>query len=494
VSGSNLRYVLSGAAAAALLLAAGAVDAKPAKPAAAPAAKPLSTLEGAVRVRDKAMAGDTVAMDWVRELTTRFGPRPAGSASEQAAAAWAAEKARALGLENVQVQTFPVVEWVRGPEKAELIAPSHQPIGAVALGESPPTPAAGIEAEIVMFDSLEALQAAPDGSLAGKIAVVNRPMVRMQDGSGYGPISRIRAAGPAEAAKKGAVAFMLRSAGTDNHRMGHTGTTRYVNGAVPIPAFALSIPDADQLARLSALGQPVRVRLFSGASLVTDTHSQNVIAEIKGSERPDEVVLLGCHLDSWDLGTGAIDDGAGCAITTAAVKLIQELPRRPKRTIRVVLFGSEEVAQPTAPFGARGGTAYATARAAEIGKHIAAGESDFGADRIYSLNLPAGAQGGDFAKLVEPVLTPIGVLTTAQAAGHGGTDIGPTVEAGAPVFELNQDGTKYFDIHHTADDTLDKIDPAQLNQNVAAWSALVWLMADSDVDFRALAAQAPKHP
>jgi Zn-dependent M28 family amino/carboxypeptidase len=491
VSAINLRTLLSGVAAGVLVLSAGVADAKPAK--AAPAAQALSTVEGAVRVRDKAMAGDTVAMNYVRELTTRFGPRPAGSASEQAAAAWAADKAKALGLENVKVDTFPVVEWVRGHETAELIAPSRQPLGAVALGESPPTPAAGIEAEVVLFDSLEALQAAPDGSLAGKIAVVNRPMVRMQDGSGYGPISRIRAAGPGEAAKKGAVAFMLRSAGTDNHRMGHTGTTRYVNGVVPIPAFALSIPDAEQIARLAAMG-PVRVRLVSGASYVTDTHSQNVIAEIKGSERPDEVVLLGCHLDSWDLGTGAIDDGAGCAITTAAVKLIQELPRRPKRTVRVVLFGSEEVAQPTAPFGARGGVAYVAARKDEIAKHVAAGESDFGADRIYSVNLPKGAQGGDFAKLVEPVLTPIGVLTTAEPARHGGTDVGPTVEAGSPVFELNQDGTRYFDIHHTADDTLDKIDPAQLNQNVAAWAALVWMMADTDVDFRALAAQPPKQP
>jgi Zn-dependent M28 family amino/carboxypeptidase len=346
---------------------------------------------------------------------------------------------------------------------------------------------------VVLFDSLEALQAAPDGSLAGKVAVVNRPMVRMQDGSGYGPISRIRAAGPGVAAKKGAVAFMLRSAGTDNHRLGHTGTTRYVDGVVPIPAFALSIPDADQLARLAKTG-PVKVRLYSGASYVTDTHSQNVIAEVKGRERPDEVVLLGCHLDSWDLGTGAIDDGAGCAIVTAAAKLINDLPRKPRRTVRVVLFGSEEVAQPTAPFGARGGVAYATSRGAEIGKHVAAGESDFGADRIYSLNLPKGGAGSDFARLVEPVLTPIGVLTTAEAAGHGGTDVGPTVEAGAPVFELNQDGTRYFDIHHTADDTFDKIDPAQMNQNVAAWAALAWLMADTDVDFRALSTQAPKQP
>jgi hypothetical protein len=457
------------------------------------AAQPLPLEATAAALRDRAMRGDNAALDFTRELTTRFGPRPAGSPNEQAAAAWAAERLKALGFENVQVQDFPVTGWRRGEERAELITAQgvHQPMVAVALGHSPATPPEGIEAEVVMFDSLEALAAVPDGSLNGKIALVDRRMVRMQDGSGYGPVSRIRALGPSVAAKKGASAFLLRQAGTDSHRMGHTGTTRYVDGKVQIPCFAVTIPDADQIERLQALGGPVRVKLFSSASYVTGTHSQNVIAEVRGREKPDEVVLLGAHLDSWDQGTGAIDDGTGDAIIMAAAKLIKELPQRPRRTIRIVFYGSEEPSQPNPPGGAFGGNAYLQAHKDQVGLHVAAGESDFGADRIYAVNLPKGAQGSDFAKAVERVLAPAKVLVTGNAAGEGGTDIGPTVEAGAPVFELNQDGSRYFDLHHTPDDTFDKIDPEQLSQNVAVWAAFVWLVADSDVDFRAMAAANP---
>jgi Zn-dependent M28 family amino/carboxypeptidase len=490
VSQTSLRtLLLAGFAAVVLAVPAAAA---PKKKAAPPPPLPLEAT--AALLRDRAMAGASPALDFVRDMTTEIGPRPAGSPAEEAAAHWSAARLKALGFENVKVESFPVVGWVRGPERAEIVTASglRQPLGAVALGESPPTPAEGIEAEIVVFDSLEALQAAPDGSLAGKIAVVNRKMVRMQDGSGYGPISRIRGAGPAEAAKKGAVAFMLRSAGTDNDRMAHTGTTRFVDGKVPVPAFALSIPDADQLARLAARG-PVKVSLFSGASYV-QSRTFNVIGEIRGREKPEEVVLIGGHLDSWDLGTGAVDDASGLAITMGAAKLIGDLPRKPRRTVRVVFFGAEEVAQPSGS-GATGGTGYVANRKDEMGLHVVAGESDFGADRIYSLNLPRGSVGTDFARIVDRVMAPIGVLVTAEPALHGGTDIGPTVAAGSPVFELNQDGTRYFDLHHTANDTFDKIDPAQLNQNVAAWAALVWLIADSDIDFRKLAgaAAAPAH-
>ena len=480
------------AAAPAALAATSAAAAQPRKP--APHATVRTAEPGASRLeaaaaglRDRALK-DNIALEWTRELTTRFGPRPAGSANEQAAAAWAAARLKALGFENVQVQPFPVTGWRRGAEHAEIVTADGvvQPLVAVALGESPPTPADGIEAPVVMFPTLEALAAAPDGSLAGKVAMVDQKMERVRSGAGYGPIARIRATGPGIAAGKGAIAFLLREAGTDYHRMGHTGTTRYVAGRVAIPAFAVTHPDADQIDRLLALGGPVRVRLQSGASYVTGTHSQNVIAEIRGRERPDEVVLLGAHLDSWDLGTGAIDDGTGTAIISAAARLIAELPQRPRRTIRVVLFGSEEVAQPDGPGGAFGGHAYLDARRGEVARHVAAGESDFGADRIYALNLPKGAQTSSFAVQAARVLRPIGVAVTDRPAGEGGTDIGPIVEAGAPVFELNQDGTRYFDLHHTADDTFDKIDPAQLNQNVAAWAAMIWLIADSDVEFRTM--------
>jgi Iap family predicted aminopeptidase len=330
------------AAAAAALLA----------PAAASAAD-LPQLPTAESLRDRAMAGDDISWSWLSELTTRFGPRPAGSANERAAAEWSAAKLRALGFENVQIQTFPITAWIRGPEKVELVGPIAQPLAAVSLGESPPTPPAGIEADVVAFDTLEDLMAVPDGALAGKIVLVNRPMTRAQDGAGYGPISRIRTQGPIIAAHKGAVAFLMRSAGTDSHRLGHTGTTAYENGKAPIPAFALSVPDGEQLARLKALGQPIRVRLFSGARYDANAHSQNVVAEIRGREHPEQVVLLGAHLDSWDQGTGAIDDGSGDAIVVAAAKLIKDLPQRPARTIRVVLYGSPSRARPSSPAAAR---------------------------------------------------------------------------------------------------------------------------------------------
>jgi carboxypeptidase Q len=451
-------------------------------------AQDAATVERAAAIRDAALSRN-IALDYVTQITTRFGARPAGSHSEQQAAAWAAGYMREHGFQNVRIEQFPLVGWERGEESAAVLGDHPQRLVVAALGHSPGTNGV-IEAEVVRFETLEALNAAPAGSLAGKIAYVDPgQMVRMQDGSGYGPLTRIRGAGPAAAAAKGAVAFVIRSVGSDEHRMPHTGTTRYVDGVVPLPGFALAAPDADQLSRLIAMGGPVRISLSSTAHTY-QTVSQNVVGEITGATRPHEVIVLGSHMDSWDLGTGAIDDAAGGAITLAAAKTIAESGRRPARTVRVVLYGSEEVDQPTNT--GNGGGAYLRGIGSEVENHIIAGESDFGADRIYALGLPPGAQGSDFAKAAGRVLYPIGVLPSADPELHGGADIGPLAGAGVPVFGLNQDGTRYFDLHHTADDTLDKIDPAQMSQNVAAWAALVWLIADSDVDFRAMrpAAQA----
>ncbi|MGV3577457.1 M20/M25/M40 family metallo-hydrolase [Brevundimonas sp.] len=452
--------------------------------AAAPAlAQDAATIRAAEQVRDSAL-NDTVAMDYVTQLTTRFGPRPAGSASETAAAQWAAGYMRELGFKNVHIQAFPLVGWERGEESASIVGANPQPLVVAALGHSPGTPEGGIEAEVVRFASLEALQAAPDGSLAGKIAYVDAgQLVPMQSGAGYGPLTRIRGAGPAVAAQKGALAFIMRSAGSDEHRMPHTGTTRYVDGVVPLPGFSLSAPDADQLSRLVSYGDPVRIHLSSTAHTY-ETTSHNVIGDMPGDERPEEIIVLGSHMDSWDLGTGAIDDGAGGAITIAAAKAIAEQGRT-ARTVRVILYGSEEVAQPTDT--GNGGGAYLRSLSPEdLANHVFAGESDFGADRVYALQLPVGAQTGAFADAANRVLYPIGVLRTNTPETSGGADIGPIVRAGVPVFGLQQDGLRYFDLHHTADDTLDKIDPVQLRQNVAAWAGLIWLVADSDVDFRAM--------
>ncbi|TLZ20766.1 MAG: peptidase M28 family protein, partial [Gammaproteobacteria bacterium] len=240
-------------------LGAAAVGARPAA-APAPAAAPEAV---AAQLRDAALAGHNIAYEWVSELTSRFGPRPAGSVNERQAAEWAAARFKELGFENVHIESFPITAWVRGAESAQLTSPLTQPLVAAALGESPPTPAAGLEGEVVSFASFDALKAAPPGSLSGKIALVARRMVRTQDGTGYGAAVDARIDGPAEAAQRGAIAFLLRSVGTDSHRLAHTGTTRYVDGRVPMPAFALSNPDADQIERLAALGEKVRVRLYS---------------------------------------------------------------------------------------------------------------------------------------------------------------------------------------------------------------------------------------
>jgi len=436
-------------------------------------------------LRDRATRGESVAWDVVSELTTRIGARPAGSAAERAAAEWSAARLRALGFENVRIESFPMTAWVRGVERAEITSPSPQSLTAVALGGSPPTPAGGVEGEVVLFPTLDDLRAAAPGSLAGKIAVITRRMPATQGGSSYGVTVAARSAGPGEAAKRGAIGFALRSMATGGHRFGHAGGTRYEGARGPIPAFALSEPDAEQIERLVALGETVRVRLTSTASYVPDATSQNVVADIRGSERPSEIVLLGAHLDSWDLGTGAIDDAAGVGIITAAAKLIADAPRRPKRTVRVVFYGSEEVSQPGDTL--LGNRTYPVVHKSEVASHVIAGESDFGADRIYSLALPPGTWDSPLGKTLARVLAPISVVPTDESPGRGGADVGPLADLGVPIFLLNQDGTKYFDYHHTADDTLDKIDPAALSQNVAAWVSLAWLIADSDVSFRARA-------
>jgi carboxypeptidase Q len=454
-------------------------------------AQDAATEAQAVAIRDRAMAAN-VAMDYVTQLTTRFGPRPAGSRAEQQAAAWAADYMRAQGFQNVRIEEFPLVGWERGENTGEIVGDHPQPLAVAALGHSPATRRGGVEAEVVRFTSLDELRAAPEAAVRGKVVFIDMGQMHpMQDGSGYGPQTRVRGAGPGVAAAKGAAAFLLRSVGSGENRLPHTGTTQYVDGKPTIASFALSAPDADQVSRLVALGQPVRVKLNSTARTY-QTRSQNVIGDLPGAARPDEVIVLGSHMDSWDLGTGAIDDGAGGGITVAAAKAIADSGERPARTIRVILYGSEEVSQPTRETG-NGGGVYARNQGAALEQHIIAGESDFGADRVYALRLPAGAQGSDFQKAAERVLYPIGVLASRQVETEGGVDIGPMGPLGVPFFGLAQDGTRYFDLHHTANDTLDKIDPAQLSQNVAAWAGLVWLIANSDVDFRAMrpAAAAP---
>jgi hypothetical protein len=424
---------------------------------------------------------DPAAFAFVESLTTEIGQRLAGTAAHQRAVAWAEARLRAAGFDNVHSEPFTFPAWIRGAETAEIVGPVPQHLAITALGGSVATDANGIEAEIALFQTFADMLAAPPGSLTGKIAVVTQRMVRAQDGSGYGAANPIRRSGPSEAAKRGAVAYLLRSLGTDNHRLPHTGALNYADGAPRIPAAALSVPDAEQLERLAARG-PVRLRLLLTPTVVDNAPSWNVVGEVKGAERPDEIVLIGGHLDSWDLGTGATDDGAGMAIAFGAARLIAALPQRPSRTIRVVLFGAEEM-----DFS---GAAYAKAHDGEAGKIVVAGEADFGARNVYAVQLPPGAAGSDFGRNLARVIAPLGANVDRRPPLFGGEDINQLQKAGVPVVSLRQDGLDYFDTHHTADDTLDKIDPKQLDQAVAIWSAFTYLAAASDVDFRSLAATA----
>jgi Zn-dependent M28 family amino/carboxypeptidase len=427
----------------------------------------------ATALRDRALT-DQTGYQIVESLTTEIGPRLVGSPAMARAKDWAVAKMTALGFENIKVEPFKKRYWARGTESASLVAPYPLTLSIIGLGGTVPTPAKGIEAEIVVFKTYQDLLDLPPGALAGKIAVVNQRMVRTQNGSGYGPAGQPRRQGPAEAARRGALALLIRSVSTADSRLPHTGVTNYVEGVPRIPAAALGTPDADLLERLAARG-PVKVRLNLASTVDENGIAWNISGDVKGSSRPEEIIVIGGHLDSWDPGTGAIDDGAGVAITAAAAHLISGLPKRPARTIRVVFWGSEE--------SSGSSDAYLAAHKSEVEHMIIAGESDSGADRVYELELPAKGFEHPAMKAAANLLQPIGVIASRAPVEFGGSDTEGLQEAGVPVLALNQDANRYFDWHHTADDTLDKIDPQQMAQNIAAWSTLLYFLADSDVRF-----------
>ena len=418
-------------------------------------------------IREAALKDD-VAWDFTEGLTTEVGPRPAGTPQEARARDWAVAKLKALGFSNVRAEPYTMPVWVRGEEAARILSPFPQNLVLAALGNSGSTPAKGIEGEIVYFPSIDALEAAPAASVKGKIAFVDHGMKATQDGSSYGYFGAARRQGPSIASKKGAIAILIRSIGTDHHRVPHTGVQMWADGATPIPAAALSVPDAEQLARVVKRGQPVKVHLTLTSKMLKDQPSGNVIAEIPGSDPDAGVVVAACHLDSWDQGTGAIDDATGCGIAAASALQVAKAGQ-PRRTIRVLMAGAEEV-------GGDGARAYFKAHGTE--RHALAMESDFGADRVWRVDFKLPQGHDDLAKRIAAALAPLGVGASTQEAG-GGADIAPLVKAGVPVIDLQQDGTRYFDLHHTPDDTLDKVDPAQLRQNVAAWAVTLNLVANA---------------
>ena len=346
-----------------------------------------------------------------------------------------------------------------------------------ALGRSVATAPEGMSGEIVQFDTLDDLIKAEAGMVNGKIVFISKKMPRYKDGHGYGQTVTARSKGAIEAAKKGAKAIIIRSVGTDSDRLPHTGNMNYEEGVEKIPGAAISNPDADLLMNMIKRGKPVQFHMTLTAQKGEDYTSQNVIGEITGTDYPDEVILLGAHLDSWDLGTGAIDDGAGVGIVMAAAERIKALGKRPKRTIRVVLFANEEQ-------GLHGGKAYANRHRAVLPSHIVGAESDFGAGVIYKMSTKFKPTALPIAEQIMTVLAPLGVEYGANNA-RGGPDLIQSRMYGMAVVNLYQDGTDYFDYHHTANDTLDKIDPESLTQNVAVYTAFTYLMAqlEGDVGF-----------
>lgn len=408
-----------------------------------------------------------VAWDILAGLTTEVGPRMPGSEAEARARTWADTRLKALGFSNVTVEPFPIRGYVRGRDEASLIAPIPFRLAVTALGYSGTTPEKGVEGEVVYFPTLDALKAAPAGSLTGKIAFIDHAMKRAQDGSGYGPYGQVRRAGPAIAAGKGALATVIRSIGTDNHRNPHTGGTTFPDGVKPIPAGAVSNPDADLIARIARSGKPIRLNLTLTGKTVDGLPSGNVYADLPGRDPSLPAILLGCHLDSWDLGTGAIDDAAGCAIITAAALKAQE-GGKPLRTIRVFWAGSEEL-------GGFGGKAFADKHAEP---YALAMESDFGAAKVWRVTFSMADANKTLADRIATALSPMGIVRGPGKAS-GGTDVAPVIaKQKLAVVDLDQDGTHYFDLHHTPDDTLDKVDPAELAQNVAAWTEVLKIVAN----------------
>ncbi len=417
------------------------------------------------RLRDAALQDD-YAWDIVEGLTTEVGQRMAGTEAEARARDWAVHKLKALGFANVRVEPFDMPVWTRGPESAVILGPYPQKLVITALGNSASTGPGGITGEVVGFNSESEFEAAPDEAVRGKIVFVSHAMPRTQDGSSYGFFGGPRRQGPTIASKKGALAIVVRSIGTDHHRNPHAGVQRFADGVKPIPAGAFAIPDAEQLQRiLKRAKEPVTMHLTL-VSQVTQGKSGNVIAEVPGRDPTAPPILVGGHLDSWDLGTGAIDDASGVAITTASAKRIMDAGR-PLRTIRIVWFGAEEV-------GLFGGIEYSKRYPAN--QHYAVAESDFGADRVWRVNSRLGKEREDEAKVLQGALAPLGIVPGVLDKADG-SDIEPLLDAGAPGVALSQDGTYYFDLHHTPDDTLDKVDPEALRQNVAAWTAMLAVLS-----------------
>jgi len=432
-----------------------------------PLAAPL--VDVAARLLGRALVSSR-ASETLEQLCDDNGARLSGSGNANAAVEWCLERLRADGFENVHAEKVMVPRWVRGACKVALVEPRAQELVACALGGSDGTGGKAVRAPVVVTESLESLAKLAASDVRGKIVLFTRKMER--DGgetSGYGATVSIRGGGASAAARLGAVGVMIRSVGTGNARLPHTGFMRYDDGVARIPAVALSAEDAEMVARLAARERPLEVSLELGCETLPDVESANVVADLPGREKPEEIVVLGGHLDSWDLGTGALDDGAGVVIAWEAVRLMKELGIKPRRTLRLVFFMNEEN-------GVRGGDGYAAEHAGELANHVAAIESDSGAGRPTGFG--CSSSDGDLARVKQLGALLRGIGADAVGQGGGGVDIGPMRKGGVPTLGLRQDSHWYFDYHHTAADTPDKADPHELALNVGAMAVMAFALAE----------------
>lgn len=459
--------------AAALLSVAGLGAAVPAFPGIFTAAD----LAAAADLRRRAL-GSGQAYALVTSLTTEVGPRAAGSAGDRAAVAWALRTFERLEFERIRTMETRVPHWVRGTASLEVLAPHAQPMPVVALGGSVGTPDGGLDAQVLAVRDIAGLQALPRTSVEGRIVYFSQRMQRSRDGSGYAAAVANRTRGPSVAGGLGAAGVLIRSLSTSSNRLAHTGATSYNISAPRIPALALSNPDADQLERLLAIGA-TRVRMTVTSRDLPQARSANVIAEIPGTDRADEIVMIGAHLDSWDLGTGAIDDGAGVAIAIAAAKLIAATEPRPRRTVRVVLFSNEE-------FNLAGAYTYAKEESDALARHAVVMEADMGAGPAWRLDSRVAPATLPAVDAIHRELASLGIERGGNT-GSGGPDLGPLWRAGVPVLAPLLDMSDYFDVHHSANDTLDKIDPANLGHALAAFAVTAYLAAQADVVWERLA-------
>lgn len=447
------------------------LTAAPAAPKAPPPKASMSPTAAQLQVAER-LVGSALSEGhaWARlvELTDGIGPRLSGSDGADAAVQWALRSFKADGV-KAWTEPVKVPHWVRGEERAELLASERfrgRPLMVMALGGSAPTPAEGLTGEVVEVFSLEELSTLGE-RVKGRIVFFNHTMEKPED---YGRFAALRSRGPSAAAKAGAVATLVRSLATASLSTPHTGATRFEEGTTPIPAASVTVEDAELLHRLLAAGGPVRVKLVLGCKELPEVDSFNVVAEVKGREKPEEIVLLGAHLDSWDVGTGAHDDGAGVVMVMEAARLLAKQKPAPRRTVRVVLFMNEEN-------GLRGARAYAAAHAAELPRHVAALEMDAGGGKPVGVVLRAGEGATD---MVRPWLSPlVGLGAGAMLAQEaGGADLTPLLPARVPFFGVRQDGSRYFDVHHTHADTLDKVEPEALAKSTAATAWMAYVMAE----------------